>query len=87
MSRFELVDVEMTAATLALNIRNVAHRRGVSLNRLSVLSGVSRSQLYRILNGASSTSIRWISKISATLEVEPWKMLKPGPVRLHTQRK
>lgn len=87
MSKFEIVETGMIERILADNIRDVAKRREISLNRLADLSGVSRSQLYNVLAGGTSASISWITRVATTLEVEPWQLIKPGQIRLPTRRR
>lgn len=60
---------------VARNIRSLADRRGIALNALADFAGVSRSQLFNVLAGASSPSIDWITRVATALGVEPWQLL------------
>ena len=60
---------------VAQNIRFFASFRQLSLNQLADASGVSRAQMYNVLNGGSSPSIDWLTKVAPALGVEPWQLL------------
>lgn len=62
---------------LARNIRQQAKKKGIALNRLADLAGVSRSQLYDVLAKRTAISVDWIAKLAKELGVEPWKLLVP----------
>jgi len=62
-------------AVVAQNIRVVAEARGLGLNALADFAGVSRSQLFNVLNGKSSASLDWLSRLAEALGVEPWELL------------
>ena len=63
---------------VAARIRAVAKRKGVSLNQLADLSGVSRSQLARILRGAQSPKLTTLRAFAATLDVTVRELLPTG---------
>lgn len=65
------------AAVLAANIRRLAKRRRLSLNALADVAGVSRSQLFAVLNGTASPTTDWMHRVSLALEVEVWQLIKP----------
>lgn len=60
---------------LARNIRQVAKRRGRSINALADFAGVSRSQLYDVLAQRKAASIDWIARIATALDVDPSRLL------------
>lgn len=60
---------------VASNIRRHAKRRGIGLNVLADLAGVSRSQLFLILGGNSSPTIDWLERVAVALEVAPSQLL------------
>ena len=68
---------------LAKNIRLAARRKGVALTALADFAGVSRSQMFTVLNESSSASVDWLAKIANALDVEAWQLLAP---RLGTKR-
>lgn len=57
------------AATVAENLRRVRARRGLSLDRLALLSGVSRSMLNQIELGKSVPTIKTLFRITGALEL------------------
>lgn len=67
---------EKLREVLAHNIRKVASRRSIGLNRLADIADVSRSQLFNVLAKGSSASIDWIARVAAALEVAPHELLK-----------
>ena len=47
----------------------MAKERGISLNRLADFAGVSQAQMYNVLAGRKSPTLKWLDKIAAVLEV------------------
>ena len=64
---------------LARNIRAFARKKKVTLTRLADFAGVGKSQLFRVLSGETSPSLRWIVKVADALDVEPWQLLASRP--------
>lgn len=62
---------------LARNIRALAKKKNVRLKHLADLAPTTRSQLFRVLRGETSPSLRWILKVADALDVEPWTLLVP----------
>ena len=67
---------EALQAALAENVRTLAEKRGVSLDVLADLAGVSRRQLYNMLSGEHDVTIGWLEKIADALEVEMPELLR-----------
>ena len=67
---------EQVRALVAKNIRAAAKRQGMSLNSVADFAGVSRSQFYDVLLRRKSASVDWLAKVAATLDVEPWELLR-----------
>lgn len=57
------------AATVAENLRRLRASRGLSLDRLALLSGVSRSMLNQIELGKSVPTIKTLFRITGALEL------------------
>jgi transcriptional regulator with XRE-family HTH domain len=55
---------------VAAQIRALAERRGMSLNKLADFAGISRSHLGRLLRGAHSPTLEMLAKIAAALDAE-----------------
>ena len=68
---------------LARNIRRAAHARGLGLNQLSDLAGVSRAQLYAVLGGKSSPSLEWLCKVADALDLHPSALLEDLSMQGH----
>jgi DNA-binding phage protein len=66
-------------ALVARNVRTTAKRKRVALTALADFAGVSRSQVFAVLNSATSPTLDWIAKVATALEVEPWQLLAPRP--------
>ena len=81
------VDTPDVRAIVASNIRALAKARGMALNMLADVSGVSRSQLFNVLSCASSASLDWMARVASALEVEPWELLVPDDGRVPTRRR
>jgi transcriptional regulator with XRE-family HTH domain len=72
---------------VARNIRALAKQRGMALNAVADVSGVSRSQLFNVLNAESSPSLDWMARVARALEVEPWRLLVPVEGEARPRRK
>ena len=70
------VDLKNLRSIVAANIRRLAKRRRVGLNRLADEAGVSRSQLFNVLACTSAPSVGWLAAVAAALDVPAWKLLK-----------
>ena len=62
-------------SVLAKNIRKYAEEKKMPLNSLADFAGVSRSQLYDVLNENKSATVDWIAKVATALKVDPSKLL------------
>jgi len=49
----------------------------MTVGSLADFSGVARSQLYDVLARRKAPTTDWLARISKTLRVEPWELLKP----------
>lgn len=60
---------------LAANIRREALARGVGLNALADLAGVSRSGLYSVLAEETAATVDWVEKVAGALGVGEAQLL------------
>ena len=63
---------------LATNMRRLRAARGLSQEELAHESGINRTYLSSVERSERNVSIDNIARIAEGLEVEPWKLLKPG---------
>jgi transcriptional regulator with XRE-family HTH domain len=63
-------------AIVADNIRSRAEKKGLTLDGLADLAGVSRRQLYNFLAGKNDITLGWLAKITLALEVDPAELLR-----------
>jgi DNA-binding XRE family transcriptional regulator len=70
---------------VAKRLQQIRCRRGLSLQRLAVLSGVSFSTLYRIEGGGRMPTKRTVVRITQALNVDPGALFRPD-VRRKDQR-
>jgi transcriptional regulator with XRE-family HTH domain len=61
---------------LATNIRREALARGVGLNALADLAGVSRSGLYSVLAGETAATVDWVEKVAGALDTDVGGLLR-----------
>jgi transcriptional regulator with XRE-family HTH domain len=73
------VDPEELRSIIAANLRRAAAQRGLSLNQLCDLAGVTRSAFYRAVTGKGAMSTDSIAKLAEALEVEPAELLTAPP--------
>jgi DNA-binding phage protein len=73
-------------AIVAANIRVVATKRGVSLNRLVDFAGVTRSSFYRAMAGRGAMTLDTLAKIAAALEVTPAWLCERRDAGAHGRR-
>ena len=64
---------------LATNIRREALARGVGLNALADLAGVSRSGLYSVLAEETAATVDWVEKVAGALGVEVARLVRGEP--------
>lgn len=64
------------ARALAENIRQVAARRGIALNALADLSGLSRAHFYDVLAGRKSITVDRLAGVADALGVEASALLR-----------
>jgi transcriptional regulator with XRE-family HTH domain len=65
------VEEEECRDCLAENIRRLARRRGVSVEQLADLSGLSRSTLWAILASKYNATIRTVVRVANALDCRP----------------
>jgi len=63
---------------LAANVRALAEGKGVSLNKLADLAGISRPTMHFLLTARSSVGIDTIAKLADALDVHPAVLLQPA---------
>ena len=64
-------------AALIENVRKLAKRQRLSMNRLADAAGVSRGALSDILNSVQSPTLTTLEKLAAALGVPAGKLLLP----------
>jgi transcriptional regulator with XRE-family HTH domain len=57
-------------------IREVARRKGLSVDALADAAEVSRSYLWKVLAGRFSPTIKTVAKIAGALEVDPLELFR-----------
>jgi transcriptional regulator with XRE-family HTH domain len=62
---------------VAANVRHLAAQEGVSLNKLSDLSGISRPTMHFLLSARSSVGVDTIAKIADALGKHPSALFAP----------
>jgi len=68
------MDVEVL---VIVRIRELAAKKGYSMNLLADFSGFSRGHLSRIMNRKASPTLRTLKKIAAALDIEVAALLSP----------
>jgi transcriptional regulator with XRE-family HTH domain len=63
---------------LAANVRASAEAKGVSLNKLADLAGISRPTMHFLLTARSSVGIDTIAKLADALDLHPALLLRPA---------
>jgi transcriptional regulator with XRE-family HTH domain len=63
---------------LAANVRALAEAKGVSLNKLADLAGISRPTMHFLLTARSSVGIDTIAKLADALDLQPAVLLRPA---------
>jgi len=63
--------------TFATNLRRLRNAKGLSQDDLAYEAGVSRSYLSQLEKGAFYASLKIISKLAETLNVEAIELLRP----------
>ena len=58
------------------NIRRLAEKRCLSMNRLADFAGVNRGNLSRIMSGKQSPTLRTLDGLATALEVETAELLR-----------
>lgn len=64
-------------ARISARLRELMARRGVTYTELAQLSDVSRTHVYKILNGKTSPTGDVMSKLAGALGVDPSALVKP----------
>ena len=67
--------------TLAQRVQEVADAKGISVNRLSQRSRISRSDLWALLTIKRSETLGTVERVAAALEVDPSELLIATPAR------
>ena len=62
--------MDATHKRLARRIRSLASVRELPLSHLADRAGVTRSHLWRVLDGRSSPTVAWLGKVASVLGVE-----------------
>ena len=57
------------------NIRRLADKQGISLNRLSLRAGVTRSAFFRAINAEGAMTTDSLAKVAHALEVDAAALL------------
>lgn len=63
---------------LAANVRELAVQKGISLNKLADLSGISRPTMHFLLSARSSVGVDTIAKIADALGEHPSRLFAPS---------
>jgi transcriptional regulator with XRE-family HTH domain len=66
---------------LARNLRALARARRVPLSHLADRAGVGRTQLWDLMAGRRSVTLRWLERVARALEVDPADLLAPDQAR------
>lgn len=61
---------------LAKNIRRIAKERRIAVTHLADRAGVSRAEVFNILKGDRSPTLRWLEAIALALEVDIQELLR-----------
>lgn len=72
--------------TLAQRVQEVADAKGISVNRLSQRSRISRSDLWALLTIKRSETLGTVERVAAALEVDPSELLIATPARARRRR-
>jgi len=65
-------------------LADIMKKKGISQAELHRISGVSQSQIYDIIRGVKSPTLRTLNKISAALEVSIYELIGEKPKRKKT---
>lgn len=57
----------------------VADRLRIPWSQLADRAGVSRAQFFEVVDGESSPTLDWISRMARGLGVSPWELLGADP--------
>jgi transcriptional regulator with XRE-family HTH domain len=77
--------MEQSAGAIAENLRKVRETRGLSLDQLAELTGVSKSMLRQIETGKSSPTITTIWKIANGLRISFTALLRKPEIRVEVK--
>lgn len=64
-------------AVFADNVRELAHERGLTLTAVADFAGISRAQLFVLMQGKRGGSFATLASVAAVLKVDPWELLRP----------
>ena len=63
-------------------IRQLTEEREMPMSHLAGRAGISRSNLWEVMNGRASPTLDWVQRVAEVLDVEPTELLVGKPVRL-----
>jgi transcriptional regulator with XRE-family HTH domain len=63
---------------IAHNIRQLAKAKKIPTTHLADRSGISRAELFNILNGTKSPTVRLLIRVAAALEVDIVEFFRPN---------
>ncbi|WP_445491260.1 helix-turn-helix domain-containing protein [Niallia sp. 03133] len=69
------------------NIENIRKKRGISLDKLAELTGVSKAMLYRIEQGTSQPTVTIVWKIASGLNISFSSLLKESETKISIVQK
>ncbi|HZS40851.1 MAG TPA: helix-turn-helix transcriptional regulator [Polyangia bacterium] len=64
---------------LAQNIRARARALGIPLTHLADRAGVSRANLWTVLNGGNSPTLKWMAKVADALDCDAAELVAKTP--------
>lgn len=68
---------ELLRARISARLTELMARRRLTYTELALASGVSRTHIYKILNGKTSPTGDVMAKLAAALEVDPVALVRP----------
>lgn len=71
------VDPDELRVRISSRLRELMTRRGVTYTELAQESGVSRTHVYKILNGKTSPTGDVMAKLASALGVDPVALMRP----------
>lgn len=62
---------------MVARIREFAKRKKIAVTHLPDRAGVARSHFWKVLNGTTSPTLRWVTKIAKALDVNALDLFQP----------